>query len=134
MPMTELLSSSDSEGDNEPSDSLKINEAYAKRFEHNKKREELHRLQEKYGKGDINVALSSKEDSSTSESEDEFGELITPQVDAQFWRTLAMIRERRPEVYDETFKGFTEDLEVPTREKKEKVAFRRNKLMSANVP
>jgi protein KRI1 len=38
---------------------------------------------------------------SDSELEDEDGELITPQVDAQIMKTIAMIRAKNPEVYDE---------------------------------
>ena len=110
-----MLLSSDSEDEAPPSQSkLRINESYAKRLEHNKAREELHRLQAKYG----DVKLSStkengedelEEESSTSEEEDEFGELVTPRVDAEIWRTLAMIREGRPEIYDENWKVFTDD-------------------------
>ena len=122
--MPPLLSSSSSESDSEPETNLKINESYAKRLEHNQKREELHRLQEKYGK---NVKINAEddddeEDSETSESEDEIGELITPKLDAEIWRTIAMIRERRPEVYSKEWKGFTEEDEGPVeKEKKEKV-------------
>lgn len=127
--MPPLLSSSDSEDDVPiPTKGFTINEAYAKRLEHNKAREELHRLQAKYPdvKTDPDVAEEHEEDeSSTSESEDEIGELVTPHVDAQIWRTLAMLREGAPEVYDENWTGFNEhddDGEEPvTREKKEKV-------------
>jgi hypothetical protein len=121
-----LLSDSDSDSDTAPQPSLRINEAYARRFEHNKTREELHRLEAKYGK-DVLTQKNKEEDedvgSSTSESEDEVGELITPKVDAAIWRTIAMIREGRPEVYDETWKGFTDEpVEVLQKEKKEKVS------------
>lgn len=127
--MPPLLSSSDTEEDSStPQQSFKINESYAKRLEHNKTREELHRLQSKYGhiavKEEQQNSVDDDEDdeSSTSESEDELGELVTPQLDAEIWRTIAMIRERRPEVYDEEWKGFTEDAEpLQQREKKEKV-------------
>jgi protein KRI1 len=118
--MPTLLSSSDSEEDNEsPQKTFKINESYAKRLEHNKAREELHRLQSKYG----NEPKEEDEDevASTSESEDEVGDLVTPRLDAEIWRTIAMIRERRPEVYNEEWQGFAEDSEPQKREKKEKV-------------
>lgn len=118
--MAALLSSSDTEDDNKDHQkSFKINESYAKRLEHNKAREELHRLQSKYGNDPKEE--DSEDESSTSESEDEIGELITPQLDAEIWKTIAVIRERRPEVYDEKWKAFTEDSEPQKREKKEKV-------------
>ena len=125
--MPPLLSSSDSEDDVPVSSTtFKINEAYAKRLEHNKAREELHRLQAKYP--DVKVLHGQTDDgdeddeSSTSESEDEVGELVTPQVDAQIWRTLALLRQGAPEVYDENWNGFEDDDEdEPTaRVKKEK--------------
>jgi protein KRI1 len=125
--MPPLLSSSDSEDDvAHPSTSFQVNEIYAKRLEHNKAREELHRLQAKYGDVTINPDATNgdedDEESSTSESEDEVGELVTPQVDAQIWRTLAMLREGAPEVYDENWESFKDDEEKPVaREKKEKV-------------
>jgi protein KRI1 len=126
MPPPPLLSESDTES--EPSQ-LQINESYAKRLEHNKAREELHRLEAKYGK---NVLAQDPDDSEsgTSESEDEVGELITPKVDAAIWRTIAMIREGRPEVYDENWKGFTEEeVELPEKEKTVKVLLPRGAVL-----
>jgi hypothetical protein len=134
--MPPLLSSSESEDETDtPQESFKINESYAKRLEHNKAREELHRLQAKYGdRAQKEDKDDEEEESSTSQSEDELGELVTPQLDAEIWRTIAMIRERRPEVYDESWKGFTEDTDEPVeREKKEKVCTSVYKLIIANV-
>jgi len=128
--MPNLLSSDSDEDSDTPQESFKINEGYAKRLEHNKAREELHRLQAKYGdklEQQEDGHLESGDDETTSESEDEVGELVTPELDAKIWQTIAMIRERRPEVYDGTWKGFAEDDEgdrnEPPRkkEKKEKV-------------
>lgn len=124
--MPPLLSSSESEDELDTlQESFKINESYAKRLEHNKAREELHRLQSKYGdklQKPENEEDEEGEESSTSESEDEAGELVTPQLDAEIWRTIAMIRDRRPEVYSEEWKGFSVDnIEPLPKEKKEKV-------------
>lgn len=119
--MPPLLSSTDSDSDSDTPQSFKINESYAKRLEHNKNREELHRLESKYGKQPLKQDPEDPEESSTSESEDEVGDLVTPQLDAEIWRTIAMIRERRPEVYDESWKGFTDDPVIIKKEKSEKV-------------
>ena len=130
LPMPPLMSSSDSEDDAPiPSKGFAINEAYAKRLEHNKAREELHRLQAKYPGIKTHAEAAEDEDeeddSNTTESEDEVGELVTPHVDAQIWRTLAMLREGAPEVYDENWTGFDDEdkdeEEHVTKEKKEKV-------------
>jgi len=127
--MSPLLTSSDTE-DSSPEPTFKINESYAARLEHNKKREELHRLEAKYGKSlpPENDQEESDEESS-SESEDEAGELVTPQLDAEIWRTIAMIREKRPEVYDENFKVFKEDEEVPKMEKEKKEKVRNSRIL-----
>ena len=128
--MPNLLSSDSDEDSDTPQESFKINEGYAKRLEHNKAREELHRLQAKYGdklEQREDGHHESEDDETTSESEDEIGELVTPELDAKIWQTIAMIRERRPEVYDGTWKGFTEDDQddnhepLQKKEKKEKV-------------
>ncbi|KAF3926230.1 hypothetical protein ABW20_dc0101615 [Dactylellina cionopaga] len=91
---------------------FKVNTEYARRFEHNKKREELHRLEEKYGKSsskrrktgdsedDDRDSLASSEESSSSEDEDEFGELVTNGIDAQIKATITAIRSKDPRVYD----------------------------------
>ncbi|KIX94441.1 uncharacterized protein Z520_09827 [Fonsecaea multimorphosa CBS 102226] len=123
----ELLSSdsSDSEdggADVPPSDELKVNEAYARRFEHNKKREELQRLEEKLGKSSTsrkrkrgdNESLdgddkgTDSDDDSTSESEDE-GELVTEALDSEIMATLNAIRSKDPRVYDQSVTFYTND-------------------------
>jgi protein KRI1 len=92
---------------------FQINEKYAKRFEHNKQREELHRLQEKYSNG-------SESDSSTDdEVEDEDGELITPQIDAQIMKTIKLIQDKNPIIYDKEAKLIDDQLVERARQKLE---------------
>ncbi|KAH6850397.1 KRI1-like family-domain-containing protein [Chaetomium sp. MPI-CAGE-AT-0009] len=97
-------SSSSSEDDQEdggatlgPSAELKINEEYARRFEHNKKREELHRLQEKYKPGGEGEQES---ESSSDESEDDEAVLVTEDLDAEISATLQAIKNKDPRIYD----------------------------------
>jgi hypothetical protein len=144
MPRNLLLSESEDESSDRPQQSFSINESYAKRLEHNKAREELHRLEAKYSdklrQKEKDAEDEDEDEESTSESEDEIGELVTPQLDAKIWQTIAMIRDRRPEVYDATWKGFTEDddesNEPQKKEKKEKVTqpFIQILILLANVP
>lgn len=124
---TKLLSDSESDGsDNEsvklPQSSkkahFKINDEYAKRFEHNNKRADLHRLEEKYGKG--GAEEDSEEESSTDESEDDDADLVTADLDNEIFATLKAIKEKDPRVYDEKvkfYKEFDPD-NVPREEKK----------------
>ncbi|OAP60828.1 hypothetical protein AYL99_05830 [Fonsecaea erecta] len=137
----ELLSSDSSDSEDggtnvPPGGELKVNEAYARRFEHNKKREELQRLEEKLGKSSTsrkrkrgdNESLngdddsSASDDDSTSESEDE-GELVTEALDSEIMATLNAIRSKDPRVYDKSATFYTNEEnegEATTKSKKEK--------------
>ncbi|KAK7903486.1 Kinetochore protein Spc24 [Exophiala xenobiotica] len=113
----ELLSSDGSDSEDggahvKPTD-LKVNESFARRFEHNKKREELQRLEEKLGKasrkrkrGDESASANESSDDSSSESEDE-GELATEALDSEIMATINAIRSKDPRVYDESAKFYT---------------------------
>ncbi|EAW23231.1 KRI1 family protein [Aspergillus fischeri NRRL 181] len=131
---------------------LKINEEYARRFEHNKKREELQKLESKLGK---TSALGKRrdrdeddsddsEESSSDEEEDEDGELVTPAVDAEIMATLNAIRSKDPRVYDKDVKFYTaleeeeENANTGNTEKKQKPMtlrdyHRQNLLSGANL-
>lgn len=127
---TKLLSDSESDGsDNEgvklpkPKKSsnkaeFKINDEFAKRFEHNNKRADLQRLEERYGKG---APEEESEESSTDESEDDDADLVTAELDQEIFATLNAIKNKDPRVYDEKvkfYKEFNPD-ELP-KEKKDK--------------
>ncbi|CAJ0650746.1 7132_t:CDS:10 [Entrophospora sp. SA101] len=93
--------------DDEPVE-FKINHQYAKKYEIRKRGEELSKLKEKYDRSDLNsedVAVSD----STSEEEDEYGELITPEVDAQIMKTITAIRSKDPKVYNSQANFFADE-------------------------
>ncbi|GAP89680.1 putative protein KRI1 [Rosellinia necatrix] len=97
----------DSDDDSDGGVDLKINDAYAKRFEHNKKREELHRLEEKHKSKQPNGSTSKSrqdddddDESSSDETEDDDGFLATEELDAQISATLQAIKNKDPRVYD----------------------------------
>ncbi|KLO11074.1 Krr1-domain-containing protein [Schizopora paradoxa] len=92
-----MLSDSESEGENDVQ--LTINEHFAKAYELKKEREELSKLQDKYG-SDAELYEEESEDSEDDETEDEDGEELTPAVDAAILRTLARIKRKDPEIYD----------------------------------
>jgi len=49
------------------------------------------------------------ESDSSSDTEDEVGELITEKINNKFLETIAKIRQKNPDIYDENkkfFKGF----------------------------
>ncbi len=116
-----------------------INESFARRFEHNKKREEIQKrkswfpvlyksyvltytVEEKYGKissltGQAYGAHLEEgdsvgaESSSDSEEEDDEGILASGHLDAQIQSTLEAIRRKDPRVYDEKARFYTESEE-----------------------
>ncbi|KAI6351714.1 hypothetical protein MCOR25_009773 [Pyricularia grisea] len=89
----------------EASGSFKINEEYARRFEHNKKREELQRLEEKHGRALANE--DDEESDSEDETEDEEGFLATEDLDAEISATLQALRNKDPKIYDSNAKFYT---------------------------
>lgn len=137
----QLLDDSDSESDGGApvaAPSLKVNEEFARRFEHNKKREEQQRLEEKYkrgGKGDDD------DDSSSDESEDEDGFLATEDLDAQISATLQAIRNKDPKVYDKDVTFYKDsdgaNAASESKEKKDKPIYlrdyHREKLLAGDV-
>jgi protein KRI1 len=75
---------------------LKINENYAKRFEHNKKREHLEKATKKFGeKALFNKINDNEEDSEDDESEDSEAELINPKVMEKFISTMVMLQDEK---------------------------------------
>ncbi|PVH85115.1 Krr1-domain-containing protein [Cadophora sp. DSE1049] len=90
---------------------FRINQDYARRFEHNKKREELQRLEEKYqesarkSKSQYGDKYDEDSESSDDEEEDDEGILATEELDAQISDALNAIRSKDPRVYktDVTF-------------------------------
>lgn len=128
-------SSSDSESGGADLDtSFKVNEEYAKRFEHNKKREELQKLEEKLGKQsrkrkrDDGRDIASETESSSSEDEDDEGELVTAALDTEIMATLNAIKSKDPRVYDTNVTFYTEGDEIGSlaKDKKEKPVYLRD--------
>ncbi|KAI1378318.1 Krr1-domain-containing protein [Hypoxylon crocopeplum] len=121
----------DSDDESDGGVKLQINTEYAKRFEHNKKREELQRLEEKFKSKQANGDKSKGEndDSSSDETEDENGFLATEDLDADISATLQAIKTKDPRLYDGSTSFFrpieegdiTENATV--KQKKEKPVF-----------
>ena len=114
---------------------FKINEDFVNKFTYNKKREELRRLEEKYGKTTgkrkrDEEGSRDSENSSTSEDEDDAGELATEALDSEIFATLNAIRSKDPRVYDPKvnfYKPIEEDEAAqPTASKQEKPMYLRD--------
>lgn len=81
-----------------------VNESFAKRFTHNKQREDLHRLQELKKRG----MAGSDSDDSESEDEDEDGKL-SAKTDFQIFETLAKIKKKDPAIYQPEVKFYDDE-------------------------
>ncbi|XP_024529781.1 protein kri1 [Selaginella moellendorffii] len=90
-----------SDGEAEPT--LRINEEYAKRLEHNKRREDLQRLQELRKRGLVDTDSSSEE-----EDEDEDG-VLPEKTEVRILETLARIKKKDPSIYKPEVKFFEDD-------------------------
>lgn len=120
-----------------PGEGFSINKDFARRFEHNHQRAEQHRLEEKDGKqstingrnGAPQESDGDEADDSSTEDEDDYGELATEGLDKEISATLAAIRKRDPKVYDKTVKFYTdveETIDPASTRQKEKPMFLRD--------
>lgn len=118
--MAKLLDDSGSDSDDGgvtiQNGDLKVNQEYARRFDYNKKREELRRLEDKFGSsakkrkranGDEGSESQSEESSSESEDDSE-AELATETLDAEIQATLNAIKTKDPRVYDKSITFYTQ--------------------------
>ncbi|KAI9601545.1 hypothetical protein H4Q26_001369 [Puccinia striiformis f. sp. tritici PST-130] len=87
------------------SDSFTYNQAYAQKFERQKRGEELMKLKDKYGE-DYEPSEDDDEDFSSEDSDAEF---ITPEVDVAILKTLARIKKHDPKLYQPDGNFFEEE-------------------------
>ncbi|KAI7962943.1 hypothetical protein MJO28_001037 [Puccinia striiformis f. sp. tritici] len=87
------------------SDSFTYNQAYAQKFERQKRGEELMKLKDKYGE-DYEPSEDDDEDFSSEDSDAEF---ITPEVDVAILKTLARIKKQDPKLYQPEGNFFEEE-------------------------
>ncbi|RVE41659.1 hypothetical protein evm_013698 [Chilo suppressalis] len=97
---------------------IKTENEYAKKYDTWRGKEEMHKLEQKYGP---DALLSGG--SGTSDSEDESDEPLedNEEMETQFLKTLALLKTKDPRIYDPDFKCFEEDTEKePIKESKSK--------------
>ncbi|XP_022816220.1 protein KRI1 homolog [Spodoptera litura] len=85
---------------------LKTENEYAKKYDKWREKEELHKLEQKYGSKALN---SDGSVSSDSEDESDSPPEITEEMETQFLKTLALLKTKDPRIYDPQFKFFDEN-------------------------
>lgn len=100
-----LFDGSDSDNDDSK---IEINRDYAKKFEHNKKREDLQRLEELKKKGLIEDSESESSDSESSSSEEE-DDSKNLKKDLEFFNALIKIKKQDPILKQKDAKLFDSD-------------------------
>ena len=102
MGLKKLFEGSDSENDDVSKISnIEVDEQYAKRYEHNKKRVALERLHELEKKG----LIQSSSDSSVSESDDD-DFINSSKRDREFFDALIKVKKQDPMIMNEDVKFF----------------------------
>ncbi|XP_030461624.2 uncharacterized protein LOC115681724 [Syzygium oleosum] len=126
-----LFEGGDSDGDDVSK--IEINKEYARRFEHNKKREDLHRLQELKKKGlvgDDSSSSSESDDESSSESssslDDDVDVSKASKKDLEFFNALIKVRSQDPSLKEKNVALFESedsdgDEEKESKERKHKL-------------
>ena len=92
-----------------------VNESFARKYNARKRREELAKVRRE---GKYNLDGNSGEES--SETEDEDAELLTKSKDDEIARTLEMIRNRDPGIYQKDTEFYNENENEESKKKKKK--------------
>ncbi|XP_039156336.1 protein KRI1 homolog isoform X1 [Eucalyptus grandis] len=124
------------DSDDENVSKIEINKEYARRFEHNKKREDLHRLQELKKKGLVGDDSSSESgDESSSESssslDDDVDVSKASKKDLDFFNALLKVRSRDPSLKEKNVALFESEDSDGDEEKESKD--RKHKLYLKDV-
>ena len=104
-------SDEDSDGGEEDLSKIQINEEYARRFEHNKRREALQRLEERRKQGLVPASDDDESESESSEEEDEEAAIASRLVDRRVFEVIRRIRSGDPRILDKDAKVYSESEE-----------------------
>ncbi|KAJ1264445.1 hypothetical protein BS78_08G001700 [Paspalum vaginatum] len=111
----DILAGSDDEGSDGGEDlsKIRINEEYARRFEHNKRREAMQRLEERRKRGLLSASDDDEEEEESSSSEEDEDEderaIASRSVDRRVFEVIRRIRSGDPRVLDKDAKVYSSD-------------------------
>ncbi|KAL6142993.1 hypothetical protein ACLB2K_061268 [Fragaria x ananassa] len=100
---------SDSENEEKNAPSLKINEEYARRYEHNKNREDLHRYEDLKKRGLVDDPSASDDSSDDDDDDDLVLAASSKQKDLEFFDAIIKVRNRDPILKNKEVELFKSD-------------------------
>ncbi|CDW52748.1 protein KRI1 [Trichuris trichiura] len=96
------------DSDEEVSDKLAVNNAYAAGYNTWRRKEELRKLKDKYGDSYI-----TSDSASSSDTEDERAEEVSPEMEKSFFKALSALKARDPKIYDPNVVFFNKSEQQP---------------------
>ncbi|KAJ0078538.1 hypothetical protein Patl1_24029 [Pistacia atlantica] len=109
----------DDEQNEDDGSKIEINKEYAKRFEHNKKREELQRYEELKKKGVIEESDENSDDESTDLEEGNDDLLGPSKQDLEFFKALLKVKKKDPIIKEKDAKLFESESDGGEEEEEE---------------
>ncbi|PUZ65454.1 hypothetical protein GQ55_3G224100 [Panicum hallii var. hallii] len=104
-------SDEDSDGGGEDLSKIQINEEYARRFEHNKRREALQRYEELKKKGLAPASDDDNDDNEESSEEEDEDAIASRRVDRRVFEVIRRIRSGDPRILDKDAKVYSSEEE-----------------------
>ncbi|KAG2618476.1 hypothetical protein PVAP13_3NG079609 [Panicum virgatum] len=117
----DILAGSDEDSDSGGEDlsKIQINEEYARRFEHNKRREALQRYEELKKKGIVSASDDESEENEESSEEEDEDAIASRRVDRRVFEVIRRIRSGDPRILDKDAKVYSEEEEGEEEKKEE---------------
>jgi len=117
----DILAGSDEDSDSGGEDlsKIQINEEYARRFEHNKRREALQRYEELKKKGIVSASDDESEENEESSEEEDEDAIASRRVDRRVFEVIRRIRSGDPRILDKDAKVYSSEEEGEEEKKEE---------------
>ena len=99
---------------------LRVNKNYAQKYDARNRKAEFNKLREKEKRGEYDDADDDRSGSEDSETEDEDGEEVTTEMKETILKTLKLIKNKDPSIYDSSVAFFPENADAPLQTSQQK--------------